>query len=284
MFCVSHKNGNVFFYNKNFKNEEPLSIKKQNGDDSSNPSQKPRLSTAPHPTEECNPVRKIQFGPCIITDMATSPNNQYLAVVTSSGKCHIVNMKNWKLHSTFSSYYGGFTTCSWSPDSRLLVTGGEDDLLSVFDVKRKCILLRGTGHTGFVSSVIFDAYQCDSEKYRLISVGDDTKLMLWDVDKSVCDDESDGMDIGSNNNGSTITPFAEDEAESVAGSDVPIFEPVAIHKAHNDPIRDVKAFSTGIVTVCNQGVINFWARPILEDESDYESQASQEETPNSKTN
>lgn len=275
------------FYDKNLKNEEPFNFPPS---DEAPPKYK-KYKCATNPVEECNPLRKITFGQSIITDVSVSPNNSYLAVVTSNGRCEIIDLKTWKQYASFISEqlgpmsFGGFTSCCWSPDSKVLVTGGEDDSLNIFDVKRKSIVLKGVGHTGFVSKVIFDPFQCDTSKYRLISVGDDTKLMLWDLDKSYFTDEereiSNAIDIKSTNpfSNKNITAqeplsFSTNQESLNEVLDIPLLEPIAIHKAHNDPIRDVKVFTTGIATICNQGIINFWARPILiEDESDdHESQ------------
>jgi WD40 repeat protein len=63
------------------------------------------------------------------------------------------------------------------------VTGGEDDLISVYDYNSRSILARGIGHLSYVSAVVFDAVQCDNDRYRIVSVGQDTRLILWDLDK-----------------------------------------------------------------------------------------------------
>ena len=234
--------------------------------------------------ECCNPTKRLYFNNANITDIAISPNGQLLSIVTSSGWCEVLDTKTLKSVATFVSHklgstsFGGFTSCCWSPDNRVLVLSGEDDCLSIFDIKKKSIILKGVGHTGFVSKVIFDNYQCDSYKYRLISVGDDTKLLLWDLEKNNFEEHesnSGGIDIHSNNSSNNRLDYLENNLTD-EHTDVPTIEPISIHKAHNDPVRDVKAFSSGIATVCNQGIINFWARPILEDDSDYESQTSQE--------
>ncbi|KAG2382940.1 hypothetical protein C9374_004907 [Naegleria lovaniensis] len=301
IFCVAHKDGTIMFYDKNLKIEEPFNSPPF---DEALPKHK-KYKCVANPVEECNPLRKITLGQSIITDVSISPNNSYLATVTSNGRCEIIDLKTMKQYASFISEqlgpmsFGGFTSCCWSPDSKVLVTGGEDDSLNIFDVKRKSIVLKGVGHTGFVSKVIFDPYQCDATKYRLISVGDDTKLMLWDLDKSYFTEEreiSNAIDIKSNNPFSSSgiknmppgqesmsfsTTSMNQEETSNEMLDIPLLEPIAIHKAHNDPIRDVKVFTTGIATICNQGIINFWARPVLiEDESDLESQdmTTQEET------
>ena len=100
----------------------------------------------------------------------------------------------------------------WSPDGRYVVTGGEDDLMSVwsFDVKR--IVVRGEGHKSYVSAVAFDPYTSQSSSalsssgprgvpptlddvshrgsrffgeddvsYRLGSVGQDGLICLWEL-------------------------------------------------------------------------------------------------------
>ncbi|KAL9644532.1 hypothetical protein ABK040_009396 [Willaertia magna] len=265
IFCVGYKSGTIVFCNKNWKIEESLQrnmiLFNENVDNISTKTY--YLHYINSNEENSNPIRKLQFGSGCINDISISPNRMYLCVVTSTGKCHIVNMKTWKIIITFISYYGGFNCCSWSPDSKYLVVGGEDDLIHVFDINRKCILGRGVGHSAFVSKVIFDYYECDNEKYRIISVGEDTKLILWDIDRNDSHLENDGMDIQS-----TIEQKlnAKEEGEIFIeidndDNDIYTFEPIAIHKAHSEPIRDVKTFSSGIVTVCNQGILNFWARP-----------------------
>lgn len=50
----------------------------------------------------------------------------------------------------FKSYFGGLLCCCWSPDSKYIITGGEDDMISIFDIKNKCIVARGIGHHSYV--------------------------------------------------------------------------------------------------------------------------------------
>lgn len=53
------------------------------------------------------------------------------------------------------SYFGGLSCLSWSPDSKYIVTGGEDDLVTVYSVFEKRIVCRGQGHKSWVSQVGF---------------------------------------------------------------------------------------------------------------------------------
>lgn len=85
----------------------------------------------------------------------------------------------------FQAYFGGLLCCSWSPDGKYIATGGEDDMISIFDVKNKCIVVRGIGHNSFVSAISYDPFECDGEKYRIISVGQDCAMLFWDMEKVI---------------------------------------------------------------------------------------------------
>lgn len=68
----------------------------------------------------------------------------------------------------------------WSPDGMYVLTGGQDDLLSIWSVPDRQIVARCQGHDSWVTAVAFDPWRCDDRNYRFGSVGDDCKLLLWD--------------------------------------------------------------------------------------------------------
>jgi len=68
----------------------------------------------------------------------------------------------------------------WSPDGRYVVTGGQDDLVSIWSFHDRRIVARCEGHHSWVSSVAFDPWRCDDRTYRFGSVGNDCRLLLWD--------------------------------------------------------------------------------------------------------
>ena len=59
---------------------------------------------------------------------------------------------------TARSYYGGLICVCWSPDGRYVVTGGEDDLVSVWSFSEKRVVARGQGHKSWVTVVAFDPH------------------------------------------------------------------------------------------------------------------------------
>jgi len=87
---------------------------------------------------------------------------------------------SYRLIDMYSSYYGGITCVCWSPDGRYLVTGGQDDLLSIWAFEERRLVSRCIGHRSWVASVAFDAWRCDHKSYRFGSVGQDARLLLWD--------------------------------------------------------------------------------------------------------
>ncbi len=90
-----------------------------------------------------------------------------------------------RLIGLFYSYYGGLTCVCWSPDGKYVVTGGQDDLLSIWCVADSTLVARCQGHHSWVTSVAFDPWRCDDRVYRIGSVGEDGRLCLWDFSMSM---------------------------------------------------------------------------------------------------
>lgn len=61
-----------------------------------------------------------------------------------------------------------------------MLTGGQDDLVSIWSLNERQIVARCQGHRSWVTAVAFDPWRCDERNYRFGSVGEDCKLLLWD--------------------------------------------------------------------------------------------------------
>lgn len=68
----------------------------------------------------------------------------------------------------------------WSPDGKYVLTGGQDDLVSIWSMTESMIVARCQGHQSWVTAVAFDPWRCDDRNYRFGSVGEDCRLLLWD--------------------------------------------------------------------------------------------------------
>lgn len=86
----------------------------------------------------------------------------------------------FRLLDVYSSYYDGLICVCWSPDGRYILTGGQDDLVSIWSLADCMLVARCQGHNSWVNSVAFDPWRCDERNYRFGSVGEDCRLLLWD--------------------------------------------------------------------------------------------------------
>ena len=68
----------------------------------------------------------------------------------------------------------------WSPDAKYVLTGGQDDLVSIWCPGESALMARCQGHRSWVTAVAFDPWRCDDRNYRFGSVSEDCRLCLWD--------------------------------------------------------------------------------------------------------
>ncbi|CAO3637296.1 unnamed protein product [Mucor hiemalis] len=134
----------------------------------------------PHRSSKYNPVSFWKMSKQGLTDFAFSPDNIHLAITGVDGKLRIIDYRNERLNDVYSSYYGKLTCVDWSPDGRYILTGGEDDLVTIWAFYERKMIARCEGHKSWVTSVAFDKWRCDEHTYRFGSVGEDCNLILWD--------------------------------------------------------------------------------------------------------
>ena len=85
-----------------------------------------------------------------------------------------------RLLAVFHSYFGELHCVCWSPDGSYVLTGGQDDLISIWSLAERRLVARFQGHQSWVRWIAFDPWRCDNRNYRFGSVGDDCRLLLWD--------------------------------------------------------------------------------------------------------
>jgi WD40 repeat protein len=105
-----------------------------------------------------NPIYRWVVGEGAISEFAFSPCGQFLAVASADGFLRIFDYNAMELLDKMRSYFGGLTCVCWSPDGRYVVTGGEDDLVTVWSVQERRVVCRGQGHKSWVNVVAFDSY------------------------------------------------------------------------------------------------------------------------------
>ncbi|KAF9929621.1 hypothetical protein FBU30_001410 [Linnemannia zychae] len=127
-----------------------------------------------------NPISHWHISKKPINAFAFSPDLQHVAVVAADGELRIIDFRNERLIETFRSYFGALNCVCWSPDGKYILTGGQDDLVTIWSFRDLRIVARCQGHQNYVTGVAFDSWRCDERNYRFGSVGEDAKLLLWD--------------------------------------------------------------------------------------------------------
>jgi len=98
----------------------------------------------------------VGHGP--INSFAFSPDLTHIAIASQDGFLRLYDFQNQQFYGRMRSYYGGLLCVCWSPDGRYAVTGGEDDLITVWSFEHRKVVARGEGHKSYVNDVAFDPY------------------------------------------------------------------------------------------------------------------------------
>lgn len=151
-FLVSHASGHMYVYNEELPSGQgpPVYQPFKQGECFAVYTCKARSTR--------NPLYRWVIGSGAINEFSFSPCKKYLAVASQDGYLRVFNYDSMDLVGSMKSYFGGLLCVCWSPDSKYIVTGGEDDLVTVWSFHEKRVICRGQGHKSWVSAVAFDPY------------------------------------------------------------------------------------------------------------------------------
>ncbi|KAJ8754204.1 hypothetical protein K2173_002104 [Erythroxylum novogranatense] len=267
-FVVAHADGNLYVYEKN----------KDGAGDSSFPVMKdPTQFSVSHARyNKSNPVARWHICQGSINSISFSTDGTYLATVGRDGYLRVFDYSKEQLICGGKSYYGALLCCAWSMDRKYILTGGEDDLVQVWSMEDRKVVAWGEGHNSWVSGVAFDSYWSspnsddtgENVMYRFGSVGQDTQLLLWDLEL----DEivvplrrppggSPTFGAGSqSSHWENVVPVGTlQPAPSMR--DVPKLSPLVAHRVHTEPLSGLVFTQESILTICREGHIKIWTRP-----------------------
>ncbi|ESQ45147.1 hypothetical protein EUTSA_v10010255mg [Eutrema salsugineum] len=280
-FVVAHADGNLYVYEKN----------KDGATDSTFPAIRDptQFSVDKAKYSKSNPVARWHICQGSINSIAFSNDGAHLATVGRDGYLRIFDFLTQKLVCGGKSYYGALLCCSWSMDGKYILTGGEDDLVQVWSMEDRKVVAWGEGHNSWVSGVAFDSHWSSPNSdgsgehvmYRFGSVGQDTQLLLWDL-------ELDEIVVplrrppGGSPTYSTGSQSAHWDNVIPMGTlqpapckrDVPKLSPVIAHRVHTEPLSGLMFTQESVVTACREGHIKIWTRPSVSETQSNNSEAN----------
>lgn len=299
LFLASHMDGTLIVYDKERDdaafvpetNPTPATAHIPNGTDSDfHPLHINKSVNSKN--QKSNPVASWKISNHRILAFAFSPDSRHLAVVSEDGSLRIINYLKEQLRDLYTSYYGAFTCVTFSPDGKYVLTGGQDDLVSIWSIVERRIVARCPGHHSWVTAVAFDPWRCDNRNYRFGSVGEDRRLLLWDFNvgmlrrpkaasmrnrdrASICSyapisrnrTESTQMPGGRLRSTSNLSNEGADEDEliehEVESRTVTATLPPVMSKVIDEhPLSWVGFEEECVVTACGEGHVRVWRRPV----------------------
>jgi len=142
---------------------------------------------AAFPAEHIAPDDGSALPPCAVarllapagkpTNLAFSPNRQFVAVASSEKTVHLFAVASAKLHAILEGHEEAVLDVAFSPDGKYLASCGNDRVARLWDVQGKKQVRTFEGHGSSVKSLQFSP-----EGSYLITASEDATLKLWDVE------------------------------------------------------------------------------------------------------
>ncbi|KAJ7085728.1 catabolite repression protein creC [Mycena belliarum] len=227
-----------------------------------------------------NPVSHWRVARRAVVDFVFSPDVKYVAAISEDGCLRVIDALAEQLVDCYASYFGALTSVAWSPDGRFILTGGQDDLLTIFSPWEQRVVARCQGHSSFVSAVAFDDLRCDGRTYRFGSVGEDNKIILWDFSSGALHrpkfqathqqrvSMASTVSLAFRRDRSTLylptgddTPFPRYHP-APSRNEIAVVQPCLIKPIDGEILASISFLPRSILTSTRNGYIKMWIRPL----------------------
>nr|GAT54627.1 catabolite repression protein creC [Mycena chlorophos] len=226
-----------------------------------------------------NPVSHWRVSRRSVVDFVFSPDVKYVAAISEDGCLRVIDALAEQLVDCYASYFGALTTVAWSPDGRFILTGGQDDLLTIFSPWEQRVVARCQGHSSFVSAVAFDDLRCDGRTYRFGSVGEDNKLILWDFSSGALHrpkfqpthqqriSMASTVSLAIRRDRSTLYLPTEDAPlpryhAAPSRNEIAVVQPSIVKPVEGEILATLVFMPRAIVTATRGGYLKLWIRPL----------------------
>ncbi|RDB21003.1 putative catabolite repression protein creC [Hypsizygus marmoreus] len=232
-----------------------------------------------------NPVSHWRVSRRSIVDFVFSPDVKYVGAISEDGCLRVIDALAEQLVDCYASYFGALTCVAWSQDGRFILTGGQDDLLTIFSPWEQRVVARCQGHTSFVSALAFDDLRCDGRTYRFGSVGEDNKLILWDFSSGALHrpkfqathhqrmSMSSTISLALRRDKSTLylppagLPGVDGSPSpryhsAPSRNEIAVVQPVLVKNVEGDLLSSISFLPRSMLTSTKTGHIKLWIRPL----------------------
>lgn len=120
-------------------------------------------------------IDSIKTGTSYAFSNAISPNDQHVAIGCSDGKLKIYTLIGGQLLHDIPAHLNYVTTVSYSPNGNRIVTGGNDNLVKIWD-NTGALLFTCSGHMHDITQV-----KVSSDNLYVVSASKDKTIKVWDI-------------------------------------------------------------------------------------------------------
>jgi len=147
-------------------------------------------------------------------------------------------------------------------------------MVSIFSVQERRLVGRGVGHHSWVTGLAFDPVVSTDRAYRFGSVGDDGRLLLWELSSgtlvmpkqmgNVRMDRTLSVVSASGNPAASTTSLVRTASTTVQGQttyhpviprrECPTLAPIVGSRVDDDPLCQIHFREKEIITTCKEGI------------------------------
>lgn len=145
-------------------------------------------------SQNSNPVAHYKFTKKAITSIKVHPIfNNIMAITSDDGFLRVFDLLTETITDIVPSYYAGLLTSEFTPDGKYLLVGGEDDIVSIFEVQllnlfsspSECGLLklvtRLQGAKSWIKGIVIDSNGLSSSlNYTIGTASDDGYIRFYE--------------------------------------------------------------------------------------------------------